>query len=468
MSTAAIYARISNDPTGLRAGVERQEADCRALARHDGWDVVEVLVDNDVSAFSGRPRPAYLRLLDLLRSGDADAVIAWHPDRLHRSPRELEDFIDLLVETGAVVITVQQGLWDLSTVGGRTTARVLGAVAAGESEHKSDRIRRKMVELAEAGKVHGGGTRPYGYEADRLTVREDEAVRVREAVEHVRSGGILHALAARWGREGVPTVTGGPWRTQTLRRLVTSPRVAGLREHRGAITAEAAWPAIVDRGAWEEARAVLGSRPRRSGTGSGTPRKYLLTGLAICGVCGQRLVARPRPGGRRAYVCASGPNFSGCGRVRRMAEPSEGLVRDMVVAALAGPGLAKALSTRAGDDPSARRLADELRGYRDRRERLGDAHFVEGIIDRGEYLRRRAGLDGRIAAAEETLARRARRGAIAGLPSGGDSLRGWWEQAELDQRRALVGLLVSEVIVHPAVRGRTTFDPTRIEVTWAQ
>ena len=47
---AAIYARISRDREGAGLGVERQEADCRALAERLGWDVVAVYVDNDISA----------------------------------------------------------------------------------------------------------------------------------------------------------------------------------------------------------------------------------------------------------------------------------------------------------------------------------------------------------------------------------------------------------------------------------
>ena len=51
---AALYLRISSDPDGERAGVERQRADCEALARRNGWEIVEVFEDNDVSAYSGR------------------------------------------------------------------------------------------------------------------------------------------------------------------------------------------------------------------------------------------------------------------------------------------------------------------------------------------------------------------------------------------------------------------------------
>ena len=55
---AAIYARLSMDREGTSAAVDRQEADCRELCEARGWEVVQVFSDNDVSASSGRRRPA--------------------------------------------------------------------------------------------------------------------------------------------------------------------------------------------------------------------------------------------------------------------------------------------------------------------------------------------------------------------------------------------------------------------------
>jgi site-specific DNA recombinase len=52
---AAIYARISSDQDGRGLGVARQVEDCRKLASDRGWAVAEEYVDNDVSAYSGRP-----------------------------------------------------------------------------------------------------------------------------------------------------------------------------------------------------------------------------------------------------------------------------------------------------------------------------------------------------------------------------------------------------------------------------
>jgi DNA invertase Pin-like site-specific DNA recombinase len=446
--------------------VQRQEAECRVIAEREGWTVVEVLSDNDISAYSGKPRPGYRRLLDLLGEGAIDVLLAWHPDRFTRYPRELEDFIDAVESAGPMIRTVQAGDWDLSTPAGRQIARIMGAIARGESELKSERLKSNNAQAAQQGKVHGGGTRPYGFESDRVTIREDEAQRVREGIQHVCRGGKLHSLADRWNHDGLATVTGKPWRTQTLLRMLTSPRIAGLCQYNG-VFYKAVWPALVDRESWESARAALSAKPRRYGTGTGTPRKYLLTGgPAKCGVCGAGLVARPKDSGKRAYQCVKGPNYDGCGKLSCLAEPVEDLVRDMVLAALDGPGIARAMRARAGDDREARRITEELDGFRQRLLQA-DEMFVEGDIDRAGLQRMRASLIQRIEDRERALARIAGRSIVSDVAVVHD-LRGFWDGADLERRRALVALAVESVVIHPATRGRNTFDSSRVEVVWAQ
>src|SRR4051794_24872107 len=74
---AGVYARISADREGDRLGVSRQLADCAGLAQRKGWQVADQYVDDDVSAWSGKTRPEYRRLLDDVRAGALDAVIVW-------------------------------------------------------------------------------------------------------------------------------------------------------------------------------------------------------------------------------------------------------------------------------------------------------------------------------------------------------------------------------------------------------
>ena len=77
-------------------------ADCELLVERRGWRVAEVYIDNDVSAYSGRVRPEYRRLCDDIKAGAVAGLVAWHTDRLHRHPRELEDFITLIEAAGTL------------------------------------------------------------------------------------------------------------------------------------------------------------------------------------------------------------------------------------------------------------------------------------------------------------------------------------------------------------------------------
>ena len=279
--TAVIYTRISRDIEGTGLGVERQQNECRQLCEREGYDVVEVITDNDISAYSGRKRPGWERVAELLRSGAVDVLVAWHPDRLTRQPRELEDLVDLLNTAKVKVRTVMAGEYDLTTASGRTTARIVGAVARGESEHKSERLKSKALQTAQAGKTNGGG-RPFGYEDDQVTVREDEAECIRWAIQRILDGASCRSICREmW----LPPVHAKSWSPNVISRMLMSARLVGLREHHGVIAATAVWPAIVDRADWEQARAILSDPSRKTWRPA---ERYLLSGGLIEDHLGRR------------------------------------------------------------------------------------------------------------------------------------------------------------------------------------
>ena len=152
---AGVYTRISSDPSGERAGADRQRADCEAHCLARAWEVVEVFCGNDASAYGRKPRRADEQMLAAVETRSIDAIVTWHNDRLHRSPKELEAFIDLVERRGVRLAVVTGGDYDLTTPDGRLSARIVGAVARKESEDRTRRVRRKHLELAEQGRPAG-------------------------------------------------------------------------------------------------------------------------------------------------------------------------------------------------------------------------------------------------------------------------------------------------------------------------
>jgi DNA invertase Pin-like site-specific DNA recombinase len=461
-TSAAIYARISSDRDGLQLGVQRQVQDCEAEADRRGWTVAHVYVDDDVSAYKGKPRPAYQQLLADLRRGVRDAVIVYNADRLHRQPRELEEFIDVCLAAKVDKMATVSGDLDLSTPEGQMVARILGAVNRNESDSKSRRIRRKHLELAQNGKVAGGGTRPFGYHDDRKTVNPEEAAILRELADRVISGDSLRSICLSLSERGITTVTGAPWKIQTLRRMLMSYRISGQREHLGELIGPAVWDPIIEPELTERLRAIL-SNPDRSA--NRTPRRYLLTRLVRCSLCGHGMVSRPRGDGARRYVCATGPGLPGCGRTAILAAHLEPFVVHAVLHRLDSPGLAAALagdSAPAGASAEARRELDEGNAQLDELA----AAYGQKQITMHEYLAARKPIENRMDSARAALNIDSRSAALGGYLTDPNALRREWSELTLTRQRSLVAAVLDHVAIAPAVRGRNKFDPARVTPFW--
>src|SRR4051794_32253140 len=352
----------------------RQLQDCERLAAGRGWVVADRYVDDDISAWSGRERPEYERLLDDLRARSVGGVVVWHIDRLQRHPRDLEAFLDLCDGVGIDTLACVTGDIDLGTHTGRLMARMLGSMARYESDHKSERIQRKHLELALGGKVSGGGSRPYGYETDRVTVVPAEAAIIRECARRFLAGESLRSISLDLNERGVETAAGAKWTPQTLRRVLKSGRISGQREHKGAIVTQAEWPAIVSSEETAQIRAMLAHPERRTKAGG----RYLLTGRLVCSHCGEKLVARPRQGGQRRYACAKGPGFSGCGKTYIKAEDVERFIVEAVLTTIDSPEVADPVRARPAD-PDVQRWYEQLDADKAQLEELAAAYGSKEI-----------------------------------------------------------------------------------------
>ena len=461
---AAIYVRISEDREsrgGAGLGVKRQEDDCRALASRLGWAVVEpIYEDNDVSAYSGKPRPSYRRLLADLRTGVADAVLCWHTDRLHRSPVELEEYIEVCQPREIPTQTVKAGPLDLATPSGRLMARQLGAYARFESEHHSDRAKRARLQAATDGRWLGG-LRPFGYGADGMTLIEAEAEAIRWMAAEVLAGNSLRSIARKLNAEGTFTSQGRPWTPRAVALLLQRPRNAGLSQHKGEPIGPARWPAILDSDTWRGVVAVLGDPARNTTTSRA--RKWLLSGLALCGVCGEPVRSTVSAWGDRrapAYVCPAG-------HVRRNAVELDDYVEAIVVERLSRPDAAELLAPDQTGDVAALHAQDA--GLRARLDELGRM-FGDGVIDALQLASGTAAIRTQREDVTVALAASSRGSVLQGVADAADSAK-VWEGLDLSRRRAIVDVLLEVTILRTKRggarrKGETSFDPASVAIQW--
>jgi site-specific DNA recombinase len=438
---AAIYCRMSQDREGAGLGVERQEADCRALAERLGWQVVAVHADNDLSAYSGKPRPGYQALLLDLRAGTADAVICWHTDRLHRSPAELEEYIAVCEPRGVPTQTVKAGPIDLATPTGRAVARTVGAWARFEVEHQIERQQRARMQAATDGRW-SGNKRPFGYQADGVTVHQAEAEALQWAAGQVLAGVSLRQIARELNGRGVRTSTGRQWDSRTLGRVLRRPRNAGLSVYRGQVVGEATWPAILNPDTWRGVVAVLGDPARRSNPGR--PPRWLLVNLAVCGVCGQPVISKSRARPNMViYTCSASSHLS------RPAAPVDAFVEAVIVERLSRPDARELLVPDRRADTTNLHLRDAA--LRERLDELGRL-YGEGAIDAPQLQAATAAIRAQREQITAELAAASRGSVLAGVVDAPDPAR-VWAGLDLSRRRAIVDTLAT-VTIMPARRGR--------------
>ena len=306
----AIYVRISDDPESTRLGVQRQEADCRQLAKRLGWKVIEpIYEDNDLSAAKANvTRPAYERLLKDIQAGTVRRLIIDKPDRLYRRNTELERLIDIVGER-VEIRTVKSGAVDLTTVNGRMVARILGATAQAEVETIRERIRRKAQELRANGKFTGG-PRPFGWKVEDGEFIEIPAeIRLlEEAKKRVLKGQTIHSIVMDFKARGVTTPRKKHLTDTALATLLTSHRMIG----KTAAGVDAPWRALATADEYGRLKALLKTRKRGRPAGA-----YMVTGeLLKCGLCGGGMYGAPTFAGKADphYCCKTRVN-GGCGRI---------------------------------------------------------------------------------------------------------------------------------------------------------
>lgn len=90
-----LYARKSTEDKGSQEhSIDDQIKDCKALAKREGLHIRKI-VREEKSAKAPNNRPAFNEMLEEIKAGRYDGIIAWHPDRLSRNSLEAGIIMDL-------------------------------------------------------------------------------------------------------------------------------------------------------------------------------------------------------------------------------------------------------------------------------------------------------------------------------------------------------------------------------------
>lgn len=453
-----IYVRQSLDRDGKGAAVERQLTECRTLAKRHKLKVATEYVDNDVSASKGT-RPAFTQLLAAIKRGEVSTILVWHTDRLYRRVRDLVDIVEMAEKHALKILTVKAGDLDLATPAGRMLAGMLGHAARYEVEQKGARQVAANIQRAKAGHWQFSN-RPYGYERidGKVQIVEHEATIIREAFDRYLAGETYYAIMDDLNKRGVPTITGKSWTITQLRERLKNPAYAGIRTYKGEVVADGDWEPIVSREMWERFNTSNTRRKTRHDWSNKT--KYLMSGLALCGVCGNRMMARPeyrRKDGvrvtRMTYQCTTG----WC--VARDLNAVDEVVQAVVIARLAQPDALKLLTPKTDIGP----LVSQSHELRERRDDLA-ALLADGTLTASAVREQSGKLQKQLEALQEQISHAEGGSQVTALVMAESVEDHWHNRLTFAQRRAIITALMTVTINKQANTRR--FDPEDIVIEW--
>jgi DNA invertase Pin-like site-specific DNA recombinase len=420
-----------------------------------GWDLAAVIDSDDdrsASRFATRGRPGWTRLVSMLRTGEADAVILWS---INRGSRELEEWSGFLNECrrrGVLIHVVShEQTFDVRK---RLDWKMLandGIAAADESEEKSVAIRRGIQGSAMRGapypsvptgykRVYDGGTgKRIGWQPD-----PDYAPVVREIFERTARHEPVEAIRRDLTQREIGAPRGGSeWDQGTVRLIAVNPAYAGYLIAPDGTRVRGTWEPLVSQSVWNQVQAVManrtGPRPGKS--------VHLLSHLAVCGECGNDATTNKQRGVMH-YKCKR----KGCFYVAE--EWLDGWVTKIICARLARPDVHELYRP---DDERAECLKN---GIRHMTSQLDE--WAGSDISAHAYAVREKKMLPAIDAARRELSALMIPPALTGILGSGD-VRAVWDGYGIQARRAVI-MAVTGVQVGRHMKDARTED--RITFTW--
>jgi DNA invertase Pin-like site-specific DNA recombinase len=342
-TVALCYLRKSIVRSGVDyASIELQRAGIADFCLKRGW-TPEWFEDAEGHS-SGRHetgRPAWLRLKRRVDDPDVVAVVGYKFDRLGRSVKDLNNFIQYCISHGVGVQTVDGTINVSGHINAIAYAQInmLATFAQFESDIASDRMRERVAAKDSLGINHGkppfGMTRT-GEGNDARFIANEDAGTVIRCLELYAGGASYDQCAARLNRDGLTfrDRAGRPceFGRESVRTIVGNVlRYSGYHIPQNGYDAKAnritlsgegdhadRWAAAI--GAWRSpavdvivdrqlANAVIERRYRNTNTGRPAGAAlYLLTPIASWR--GRRLRGQLLPGGRVYRTYGSGASFN--------------------------------------------------------------------------------------------------------------------------------------------------------------
>jgi DNA invertase Pin-like site-specific DNA recombinase len=168
-----LYCRKSTESDELQAlSIDSQEKEMKELAERQGLNVVEVRRESHSAKESGQ-RPVFQSVIQDIRVGKFNGLIAWDPSRISRNAGDLGMIVDLM-DQGMIIDIHTHGQRFTNSPNEKFLLMILCSQAKLENDHKGENVKRGLRAKCEQG--YRPGVSPLGYINDKYADKGSKRV----------------------------------------------------------------------------------------------------------------------------------------------------------------------------------------------------------------------------------------------------------------------------------------------------
>ncbi len=406
--TFFLYARKSTDVEDKQVlSIEAQLTELREYAKQEGLHIAEELVEKQSAKIPGRP--VFNTMIRRIESGDANGILAWHPDRLARNSVDGGRIIYMLDCGRLLALKFPQFWCDNSSQG-----KFMLNLAFGQSKYYVDALsentKRGLRQKVRRGEYPS--LAPVGYINDVRTktviVDKKKSVVIRKAFEYYARGNArLEDVASFLAKHHVLSRGGKHIHRTRATFILSNPFYTGLFRYAGELH-EGRYEPIISKKLFDSAQAMLKSRGKPQKKPQNDPQ--IFCGLISCAECGMMITAEKQKG--HIYYRCSKKKVK-CTQPYVREEILDRQLSSLIQKVSLRPDWAEKLLVMAERDKeqSAQSVAafvreseDTIRAIQIKLQRLLDG-YLEQDIDREVYRERKAKLLLEKKSLEENMAR---------------------------------------------------------------
>ena len=293
MAKYILYARKSTDEEERQVlSIEAQLAELKEFAAKEKLEIVASLCEAKTAKQPGRT--VFGEMLRIINAGEADGILAWHPDRLARNPIDGGQII-YLVDTGKINSLKFPTFWFENTPQGKFMLNIAFGQSKYFIDNLSENVKRGLRQKLRRGEYPGWAPLGYTNELRNHTILVDNEKHklVKKIFELYATGDYpLKALAEKFNDLGLRSKTDKRLSVGMTQFILKNPFYCGVFKYNGELH-EGKHEPIITKKLFDEVQTVMQKRGRAHKTKT---HEYIFCNLMKCGSCDCCITAEKQKG----------------------------------------------------------------------------------------------------------------------------------------------------------------------------